>query len=230
MIMSLLFSMLLYPSPTITFTTEETRQYDQLLATMQENEILIDYNLPYPKYRFLHYLSLQDNYVFHGSNHPNITSFEPKQQTLFNNAITTAVFATTEPIWSMFYAVFNRQNLVGNFRNGCIIGRNKKYHFYSLTKSTFNTDPWTEGMLYLLPRQAFHRSGEGTADKLQFDEWISLTPVSPHWKMTITPADFYFLDKVAIHPDNEPLWKSWLLYKARTRLRDSQKRLVINKK
>ena len=58
MIKSLLFSMLLYPSPSITFTTEETQQYDQLLPTMQ-NEILIEYNLPYPKYRFLHYLSLQ---------------------------------------------------------------------------------------------------------------------------------------------------------------------------
>jgi hypothetical protein len=67
MIISLLFSMLLYPSPTISLTTEETQQYDQLLEAMQENEILIEYNLPYPKYHFLHYLSLQGNYVFHGS-------------------------------------------------------------------------------------------------------------------------------------------------------------------
>jgi hypothetical protein len=222
MIISLLFSMLLYPSPTISLTTEETQQYDQLLEAMQENEILIEYNLPYPKYHFLHYLSLQGNYVFHGSNHPNITSFEPKQQTLFNNEITTAVFATMEPLWSMFYAVFDRQKMVGNFRNGCIIGRNKKYHFYSLSKSTFDTDPWTEGMLYVLPRETFRRSGEATADKLQFDEWISLAPVSPKWKLKIAPVDFYFLNKVAIHPDNEPLWKSWLLYKVRTRLRDPQ--------
>ncbi|MBP1903763.1 hypothetical protein J2Z32_000375 [Paenibacillus turicensis] len=223
MIKSLLFSMLLYPSPTITFTTEETRQYDQLLAAMQENEILIDYNLPYPKYRFLHYLSLQGNYIFHGSNHLNIASFEPRQQTLYNNEITSAIFATTEPLWSMFYAVFNKEKMIGNFRNGCIIGRNKKYHFYSLSKSTFDTDPWTEGMLYVLPRGAFHRSGESSgeavAEKLQFDEWISLAPVSPKWKLKIAPADFYFLDKVAIHPDNEALWKSWLLYKVRVRTR-----------
>jgi hypothetical protein len=140
MIISLLSSMRLYPSPTISFTTVETQLYDQLLDAIQENEILIEYNFPYPKYRFLHYLSLQGNYVFHGSNHPDITSFKPKQQTLYNNELISAVFATTEPLWSMFYAVVNRDKMVGNFRNGCIIGRNRKYHFYSLSKSTFNAD------------------------------------------------------------------------------------------
>ncbi len=210
--MSLLFSILLYPSPTVVFSTDEIEQYEELSKSVEEG-CLIDYPLPYPKFRFLQYLSLKGNYVFHGSNHHNIERFRPREQTLYNNVKTTAVFATTEPLWAIFFAVFNRSSLIGSFRNGCMIGRNKKYHYYSINESTIKNSPWTEGMLYILPKDKFHKSGQG---KVQFDEWICPESVVPKGKIRVSVSDFYFLNKVAVHKDRESLFRTWLFYKART--------------
>lgn len=216
---SLILSILMYPSPAVDFTKEEIEKYEELSESVNKGE-LINYSLHYPKYRFLQYLSLQGNYVFHGSNHRNIERFEPREQTMYNNKLTTAVFATSEPIWSIFYAVFNRSALIGSFRNGCIIGRNKKYHYYSINESTIKNNPWTDGMLYILPKEKFQMSGH---DRVQFDEWICNDYVTPIAKISITLSDFYFLNRVAVHRDNEPLFSTWIFYKTRTLLANTKK-------
>lgn len=219
MMISFLLSILLYPSPKVVFTKEEIDKYEELSKSVNEGR-LVDYSLQYPKYRFLQYLSLKGNYVFHGSNYRNIERFEPREQTLYNNELTTAVFATTEPIWSIFYAVFNRSALIGSFRNGCIIGRNKKYHYYSINESTIKNNPWTNGMLYILPKDKFHMSGQ---EKVQFDEWICNEYVTPIGKISVSLSDFYFLNKVAVHKDRESLFSTWILYKARTIFANSKR-------
>ncbi|QLG41259.1 MULTISPECIES: hypothetical protein [unclassified Paenibacillus] len=216
---SVIISILMYQSPTIVFTKEEIEEYEELSKSVNEGR-LIDYSLQYPKHRFLHYLSLNGKYVFHGSNDGNIERFEPRKQTLYNNELTTAVFATTEPLWSIFYSVFNRSALIGSFRNGCIIGRNKKYHYYSINESTINNNPWTDGMLYILPRDKFHMSGHG---KVQFDEWICNEFVTPIAKISVSLSDFFFLNKVAVHKDKESLTSTWIFYKARTLLANSKR-------
>jgi hypothetical protein len=114
---SLLLSILLYPSPKIIFNHDEIDQYEALILKMAEGQ-LIHYELPYPKFRFLQYLSLKGQYVFHGSNNRIIDKFEPREQTLYNSKLTKAVFATTDPIWAIFFAIFNRSSLIGSFRNG----------------------------------------------------------------------------------------------------------------
>ncbi len=209
---SLIISILMYESPTVIFTKEEIEKYEELLKSVNEGR-QIDYSLHYPKYRFLQYLSLTENYVFHGSNYRNIERFEPREQTLYNNELSTALFATTEPIWSIFYAVFNRSALIGSFRNGCIIGRNKKYHYYSINKSTIKNNLWTDGMLYILPKDKFYMSGQG---KVHFDEWICNEYVILIGKISVSLSDFYFSNKVAIHKDTESLFRTWIFYKART--------------
>ncbi|MNT18739.1 hypothetical protein D3C72_1539560 [compost metagenome] len=119
----------MYRPPVVVFTTEEIEQYEELSRSVSEGR-LIDYSLQYPKYRFLQYLTLKGKYVFHGSNSSNIERFEPREQTLYNNELTTAVFATAEPIWSIFYTVFYRSALIGSFRNRCLLGRDNRYHYY----------------------------------------------------------------------------------------------------
>ena len=186
---------------------------------MDENRIVAN-DSPYPKHRFLHCLSLRKQYVFHGSNNRHIDRLEPRKQTLYNNQWTNAVFATTDPNWAIFFAVFDRNGLVGSFRNGCIVSRNKTYHFYSLNESTMKNNPWTEGVVYILPQNAFKKSGKGT---VHFDEWISHESVQPVGKVVVTINDFYFKNKVATHRDEESLFKTWLCYKARTCIDGSKK-------
>lgn len=151
--------------------------------------------------------------MFNGSNNLNIDTLETREQTLFNGELTQAVFASSEATWSMFYAVFDKSKLIGSFRNGCLIYKNKKYHFYSLNKSTMNNNPWTSGKIYILPKDKFKPSGTG---KLRFDEWICHDPVSPVSGIEVSARDFYFINKVSTHKNNESNVKTRLLYKIRT--------------
>lgn len=216
---SFLISILLYPSPKIIFSNDEIAQYEELALTIN-NGRSINYQLPFQKFRFLLYLSLKGNYVFHGSNNHSIECFEPRKQTLYNGKITKAVFASSDPIWSMFFAIFNRSRLIGSFRNGCIIGRRKKYHFYSINESTMKNEPWTEGMVYLLPKDRFATSGQG---KVQFDEWICHEPIIPIGKMKVSLDDFYYRNRIATHKDKESLLKTWIFFKARTLIANSKR-------
>lgn len=211
--LSLVLRTLLYATPQVIFNEAEVREYQKLSMNINNGELLtLDPHIS--KYRFLLYLSQHHNYLFHGSNHPAIDEFEPREQTLFNNKLTKAVFASSEPMWSIFYAVFDRSKLVGSFRNGCLVYKNRKYHFYSLNQSTKNNDPWTEGVIYLLPRDSFVQPDHR---KLYFDEWISHDHVKPLGKIEVSASDFIFKNKVATHEASEGIIKSWLLYKFRTR-------------
>ncbi|WP_276358022.1 hypothetical protein [Cohnella caldifontis] len=212
MLITFLLRILLYASPKVEFSDREITEYEDLISTIGEGELL-SYNLSNPKYRFLQYLSLKGSYLFHGSNNHNIELFEPRNQTLFNGKPTQAVFASSEPIWSTFYSVFNRSSLVGGGRNGCIVCKNKKYHYYSLNDSTIKNNPWTEGMLYILPKNCFVKSDSG---KIHFDEWISHDHVKPAGRLIVNIDDFYFKNKVATHNRKESMIKTWLLYKVRT--------------
>ncbi len=61
-------------------------------------------------------------------------------------------------------------------------------------------------MLYILPKEKFHMSGQGRV--VQFDEWICNEYVTPLGKISVSVSDFYFLNKVAVHKDNEPLFST----------------------
>lgn len=219
-LMNLLMRALFYPSPELRASEEEARQFEALYEqAMRQPNGIIDYRLPFPKHKFLQYVARHKPIVFHGSNHPGITRFEPRQQTLFDGQVASAVFASKDPVWSAFYAVLNKEKLQGNFRNGALSADGKRwFHFYSLTKSTAANDPWTSGMMYFLPEEAFTDLGRGF---VRFNEWISHEPVSPLARLPIQPDDFCFLNRVAVHKPEEPMAATWLLYKLRTRFQRS---------
>lgn len=214
---SILLSLLLVRSPKVGFTLEELDQYKELSKQIDQGQC-IEYSLHYPKSHFLQYLSQTGKYVFHGSNYHDIKRFEPYEQTLYTGEITKAVFASTEPLWATFFAIFDRSKLVGSFRNGCIRGRNGTYHYYSINESTYKNNPWTEGMIYILPKSEFQPSGQGL---LRFDEWICPHSVVPKCKMTVTCSDFQLINKVAVHKDSESLLKTWISYKSRTLMKSN---------
>lgn len=216
--LGLLIRCLLVKEPRIHITDEEREAYDRLLASITTNSSgTIHYQLRYPKSRFLTYLSQSDEYIFHGSNQLEISTFEPRKQTLYNGQLTESVFATTNPNWSVFYATFDRSKLNGSMRNACLEYQGNRFHFYSLNQSTMEQeDIWRNGMVYILPRHMFRRSGQG---KIQFDEWICEQPVSPLTKIQVSPEDFIYRHQVSTHKDGESLLATYLKYKWRTRQR-----------
>lgn len=210
-------SLLFLAKPSFSFSSEEIGEYDkifeQAMQSSDDGTCEIEYNSRFPKYRFIQYICENKDVVMHGSNNGTISTFEPRQQTLYNGQLTEAVFASKDGIWPLFYAVLDKSKIVGNIRNGCLeTSHGKKYYFFSLTKETLENNPWTSGMIYFLPQQTFHRSGKG---KVSFDEWVSEDEVRPIAKMPVDSTDFYFLSKVQVHKQNEHVVATWLQYKWR---------------
>ncbi|GGA86792.1 hypothetical protein [Ornithinibacillus halotolerans] len=210
----LLLRILFLPALNITNSKDEEKLFNDLYeSSLKKEDKLIEYNLTVPKYKFLSYLIHNKSVLLHGSNNKAIEEFEPRKQTLADGNIVTAIFASKDPIWPIFYATLDKGKIVGNIRNGVVSSNGKnKYHFYSLTEPTISNNPWTTGFIYILPEETFSYKGKGV---IQFDEWISQKPVAPILKLKVNPDDFPFRDKVATHHSNESIIKSWLLYKFR---------------
>jgi hypothetical protein len=220
-VLDILLRILFLPFPKMVIREEEEMLFNKLFeSALMTQDRTIQYNLSIPKYKFLQYLSDNKKVLFHGSNNPHIQTFEPRVQTLFDGKIDKAVFATKDPIWSTFFAVLNKKSLIGSIRNGSLTAnRKQKYHFYSLTKQTFNNKPWTNGTVYLVPEQSFTQISNGS---FQFDEWICRETVMPLVKMEVEPEDFYFINQVSTHRESESIIKSWFLYKWRLPINGKQ--------
>ncbi|MET0787116.1 MAG: hypothetical protein ABWY25_10455 [Paenisporosarcina sp.] len=92
--------------------------YENFIATGEGN--FISYNSDYPIHLFLNYIIENKNVLVHGSNNAMIIIFEPKESSLFNGKPVKAVFASTDGVWSLFFAVKSRSGYIGSLRNLCI--------------------------------------------------------------------------------------------------------------
>ncbi|MFC1717052.1 hypothetical protein ACFL6S_25515 [Candidatus Poribacteria bacterium] len=160
----------------------------------------IPYTYPYPKYEFLNYLIDHHHVLVHGTNDMMIDILEPLAESDKAGVVMRAVFAASDGIWSMFFAILDRKPYPYSLHHGCrqkpdgAGGLHKEYYF---STSTFHDKPWISGMIYILPRDTFtqQRNGEGEL----YDEWASYVAVRPLAKLSITPADFPFLNDVQYH-------------------------------
>ncbi|WP_096186502.1 hypothetical protein [Evansella halocellulosilytica] len=164
----------------------------------------IKYESDYPKDLFLNYIIEQKGVLVHGSNNPSISSFEPRPSTLFNGKPVHAVFAASDGIWSLFFAVINRKEYQGSLRNMCFTIPTKKgfkrYYYFSLEKEYYGKR-WTDGTIYILPKKAFKQGGVK-------NEWICETNVEPLAKLSVTPNDFPFLHQVSLHRATDSNYKT----------------------
>ena len=65
--------------------------------------------------------------AFHGTGDPDIESFEPRKPIDFAPfGDQTAVFATSDPIWAMFYAIVDRDRYPLTLNNACIFVTDQK--------------------------------------------------------------------------------------------------------
>ncbi len=164
----------------------------------------LDYSLPFPRYLFLLYLAQHHPLLFHGSNDLEIDLFEPRRKSyeLYDptgRGNLKAVYATPYPLWAMFYAVLDRAMLEGSMQSGPITltrsdGETKTFYQFSIDADSLQQSPWREGMVYLLPQEAFEQLLGPQGDQLA--EWASQSPVRPIARLRVAPEDFPFLDGV----------------------------------
>jgi hypothetical protein len=197
------------PQPTADWGTATLASFEQLFiqAVEQGAGTVMDYTLSAPKWQFLCYLCDHKNIVLHGSSKDDITEFEPRQSNdivAFGNR--RAIYAASDGIWSMYFAIVDRDNYVTSLVNSCFrvvedAGKSKPYYFFSINGDALPHDPWRAGTIYLLPRDSFepqpsefHRGAE-----IELAQWASLVPVKPLAKLSVEPEDFPFLAQIRPH-------------------------------
>lgn len=215
----ILFRSLFLTSPAYPLDKHRIKTFNDLfeLLVSSGNELQFDNQCPYPKYEFLQFIVREKPVLLHGSNQTNIKELVPKEQLDWNGRLMKAIFASSDGIWPMFFAIVDHQQYRGSLRNGCFVIQQedsieKRYYFFSLNKDYQHKNPWQEGMIYIVLKEPFQKTGKG---RVRFDEWASRLPVKPIGKIKIYPEDFPFLENVSWHSENESMIKSWLFYKYR---------------
>ena len=195
-------------SPDLDISEEPARAFEGLFTEIQAQgpAAAIHYDLPYPKYLFLDYLSARHGLMMHGSTNRNLELLKPirfsSDSREFGNQ--AAVYATQDPLWALFFAVLDREAIDGSISNGAIRlkgddGSVLRRYFFTVEAESLKKSPWIQGAVYILPRSnaepdpdyANTRYGQYT---LEVSHWLYRGEVQPIAKLLVEPEDFPFLD------------------------------------
>jgi hypothetical protein len=161
-------------------------------------------------WQFLCGLAERREVAFHGTGDPYIESFEPREPVDFAPfGQQKAVFATSDPIWAMFYAIVDRDRHRLTLNNGCILvadadGRAEAPYYFSITGSALPRRPWRTGFVYFLPVETFVEQPAGTyaGHAARIPQLASQVAVTPFARLRVAPGDFPFLVRIRGHDDD----------------------------
>lgn len=192
------------PRPRFALDATTVDTFDRLLDSTPPGG-LIDYRLAAPKWQFLCYLADRAGVVLHGSGNADIERFEPRQpDDPLDFSSRLAVFAATDGIWPMYYAILDRASYPMRLCNACIrVDSGDPYYFFSISDSALRHRPWHTGTVYLLPAAGFERQPpiEAEGSRIHIAQAASADPVTPIARLTVEPADFPFLQSIRGHDD-----------------------------
>lgn len=164
-----------------------------------------------PRWHFLCGLAEQRRIAFHGTGDPKIDAFEPRQSIDYAPfGDQKAVFATSDPIWAMFYAIVDRGRHRVTLNNGCILlmdseGRSGVPHYYfSVSRSALARRAWRTGYVYFLPAESFVEQPADTyaGRAARVPQLASPVAVTPFARLRVAPGDFPFLAHIRGHDDD----------------------------
>jgi hypothetical protein len=181
---------------------EEARPGESLLdvdAILRERSGVVPWH-------FLCALAARRRIAFHGTGDPGIERFEPREPVDFAPfGRQKAVFATSDPIWAMFYAIVDRDRHRLTLTNGCLVLEDigEPYYFFTVSREALPQRPWRTGHLYFLPAETFV---EQPADvyaghRARIPQLASPVAVTPFARLGVAPRDFPFLGRVRGHDD-----------------------------
>jgi hypothetical protein len=177
------------------------RLFTQQVATATGRRI--DYQLAAPKWQFLCWITEQRDFLLHGSNREDIDEFTPRQaDDIGEFGARVAVYAASDGIWPMFFAVANR-TVVRSLVNACVrtADGTETFYYFSVNDDAVARQRWVTGTVYVLPRRTFEPEPEDAwqGRALAPTQWASPVPVKPLARLQVTPADFPFLAQVHSH-------------------------------
>lgn len=196
--------------PPMNLDPEAVAAFERLYTEVVEHGTgaAIPYDLVAPKWQFLCYLTDNKSVLVHGSSNPDIEEFEPRQSDdvgEFGNR--KAVYAASDALWAMYFAVTDRSRGVYSLHNACFRvvqedgSKSAPYYFFSINSDALRYQPWCNGTIYILPRAGFEPQPPVTLRGITGEilQWACRAPVRPLARLNITPADFPFLGQIRGH-------------------------------
>ena len=156
--------------------------------------------------QFLRSLADRRRIAFHGTGDARIERFEPREPVDFAPfGQQRAVFATSDPIWAMFYAIVDRRRHRLTLNNGCLVleDTGEAYYYFSVSRKALPQRPWRTGYLYLLPADSFveQPGGDYAGHRARVPQLASPVPVMPFARLRVAPRSFPFLEQIRGHDD-----------------------------
>jgi hypothetical protein len=164
--------------------------------------------LPERRLDFLRWLGETHGVLFHGSQRNDLAelSTERKSHDATEFGDQQAVFASSDPVWSVYFAVLRRDDGWRGTRNGSMGIGGRRYYFFVHNRGSQSPERFGPGSLYVLPPDTF------VAEQWLVDtaHLVSHVPVTPLARIDVTPEDFPFRDRIGYYRDREPIWISLL--------------------
>jgi hypothetical protein len=204
----------LLPQPRMARTPELRAASEQLFTAITTGPPgqFVDYHLPFPKWQFLSIIGETHDVVFHGSCDPAIQQVEPRQsQDIKPFSAQRAIYATTDGIWVVFFAILDRRRYPMSLFNMCLRARmaadqlSEPLYYFSITQAALACKPWCEGVVYILPREQFEQEPPQPYSGIEIvlPHWASTMSAMPIAKLRVGPDDFPFLTQIRGHDDQK---------------------------
>lgn len=185
--------------PKFDFQTVETQLETAFLHASRDGKIT---DLPVPSWVFLIWLTKHKNLLTHGTGNEFITQFvpnQPKDVGWFGNQ--KAVYAASDGIWAMFYAIMNRPDVPMSINNAVIQLKTlpQDLYFFSVSDTAMQQNPFRDGWVYVFSRHGF--SLEPDTGFYVSQQWASPEPVTPLFQVYAKAQDFPFRTQIRSHND-----------------------------
>jgi|SRR5579884_3688409 len=171
--------------------------------------------VPEPRLDFLRWLAENRPVVFHGSPRGDLTELSTERRsrdkTPWGNQ--EAVYASTDPVWAIYFACLRRDGGWTGTRNGSL-GRAggplyPRRYFFLHNRGSASPDRFGPGSLYVLPARTFV-ADKPLAGAIDTAHLVSHEPVRPLARLDVTPDDFPFAGRLGYYREGEPIWVSFL--------------------
>ncbi len=158
-----------------------------------------------PRWTFLEWLA-REGYMLHGSSRSDLTTFEPRtpnDRSPDDFSKQTAVFAASDGIWALMYALSDRERVMGMLNMALQLREAGSWSGMRYYLSLAPRDPAVtegrallrSGSVYVLPRDGF--------EQMPSYPWPGLgTVLEPHW---VNPGPVSSLLRVPVAPEDFPL-------------------------
>jgi hypothetical protein len=169
--------------------------------------------VPEPRLDFIRWLAQSRPVVFHGSPRDDLsvlsTERKSRDATAWGNQ--QAVYASTDPVWAIYFACLRRDGGWKGTKNGSMGKAGgplyPRRYFFLHNRGSASPDRFGPGSLYLLSPSTFV-ADEPLAGAIDTAHLVSREPVKPLARLDVTPDDFPFVDRIRYYRDGEPNWVS----------------------